>query len=81
MALIITDDCTSCDACVPTCPNTAISAGDVIYVIDSARCTECVGAEDTPQCQEVCPADCIVLDQAHVETREQLLAKYQSLHG
>lgn len=81
MALIINDDCTSCDACVSACPNTAISSGDVIYVIDPARCTECVGAEDTPQCQEVCPADCIVHDPSHKETHDQLMAKYHSLHG
>lgn len=79
MALFINDDCTSCDACVPVCPNEAISAGDVVYVIDEARCTECVGADDTPQCQLVCPADCIV--QGAEETHDQLEAKYHALHG
>lgn len=79
MALIINDDCTSCDACVPVCPNEAITAGDVIYVIDEAKCTECVGAEDAPQCQLVCPADCIV--QGKEETHEELEAKYHRLHG
>lgn len=80
MALIILDDCTSCDACVSACPNEAITAGDPIYVIDSARCTECVGAEDSPQCQLVCPADCIAEDPAHPESKDELLAKYKSLH-
>mgnify|MGYP000858750065 FL=1 len=70
MSLIINDDCTACDACVPVCPNEAISAGDVIYVIDEDRCTECVGADDTPQCQLVCPADCIV--QGKEETQDEL---------
>ncbi|MGE5547280.1 MAG: YfhL family 4Fe-4S dicluster ferredoxin [Solirubrobacterales bacterium] len=79
MSLTITDDCTSCDACVPVCPNTAITAGDVIYHIDADRCSECVGAEDSPQCQLVCPADCIVVGVA--ETPEQLQAKYTALHG
>ncbi|MEW5727767.1 MAG: YfhL family 4Fe-4S dicluster ferredoxin [Pseudomonadota bacterium] len=79
MALIINDDCTSCDACVPVCPNEAITAGDVIYVIDEDRCTECVGADDTPQCQLVCPADCIV--QGKEETHEELEAKYNRLHA
>ena len=60
MALMITDDCTNCDACTPVCPNDAISEGDVIYVINSLTCTECVGAEDDPQCMLVCPADCII---------------------
>jgi len=30
---------------------------------------------------DVCPADCIVPDPNHVETPEQLKAKYDSLHG
>ena len=50
MALMITDDCTACDACRPVCPNEAIAAGDLVYVIDPFKCTECVGAEDEPQC-------------------------------
>ncbi|HMN76644.1 MAG TPA: YfhL family 4Fe-4S dicluster ferredoxin [Burkholderiaceae bacterium] len=81
MALYITDDCTACDACRPVCPNEAIASGDPIYVIDPARCTECVGAEDEPQCQLVCPADCIFPDPNHVESREELQAKYDALHG
>lgn len=79
MSLLINDDCTSCDACVSVCPNQAIAAGDVIHVIDPARCTECVGAEDTPQCQLVCPADCIVA--GAVESQDQLMAKYKALHA
>ena len=81
MALIITDNCTSCDACKPVCPNEAISEGDSIYVIDPARCTECVGAEDEPQCKLVCPADCIEDDPNNRETQDQLMAKYHQLHG
>ncbi len=81
MALYITDDCTACDACRPVCPNEAIATGDPIYVIDPARCTECVGAEDEPQCQLVCPADCIFPDPNHKESREELQAKYDALHG
>lgn len=81
MALLITDDCTNCDACVPVCPNEAIEEGDIIYEIDPDRCTECVGAEDEPQCILVCPADCIIPDPDHEETPEQLQAKYEALHG
>ncbi len=81
MALLITEECTNCDACVPECPNDAISEGDVVYVIDALRCTECVGAEDEPQCMLVCPADCIVPNPDFEETPEQLLEKYESLHG
>ena len=80
MALMITDDCTACDACVDPCPNEAITEGDPIYKIDALRCTERVGAEDEPQCVLECPADCIVPDPDWQETEEQLQAKYESLH-
>jgi ferredoxin len=50
-------------------------------VIDPLRCTECVGAEDEPQCKLVCPADCIVMNPDFQESPEDLMAKYESLHG
>jgi ferredoxin len=81
MALIITDECINCDVCEMECPNQAISMGPTIYVIDPARCTECVGHFETSQCVEVCPVDCIPLDPSNVESREQLLAKYECLTG
>ena len=77
MALIITDECINCDVCEPECPNNAISEGEEIYEIDPNLCTECVGHYDEPQCQQVCPVDCIPNDPDHVETKEQLMAKYQ----
>jgi formate hydrogenlyase subunit 6/NADH:ubiquinone oxidoreductase subunit I len=40
-----------------------------------------VGAHDDPQCIDVCPADCIIPDPNHVESREELQAKYEMLHG
>lgn len=79
MALKITADCINCDVCEPVCPNLAIFQGPEIYEIDPARCTECVGHFDEPQCRKVCPVDCIPLDPDHVETREQLLAKFERL--
>ena len=79
MALMITDACINCDVCEPECPNEAISAGEEIYEIDPAKCTECVGHFDKPQCQIVCPVDCIPLDPQHAETREELEAKYRRL--
>ena len=79
MALMITDACINCDVCEPECPNEAISQGAEIYVIDPARCTQCVGHFDTPQCVEVCPVDCIPLDPGHVESPEQLRLKYEGL--
>jgi len=81
MALRITDQCINCDVCEPECPNEAIRMGPEIYVIDWRRCTECVGHFDAPQCVQVCPVDCIPLDPEHVETREELLAKYGSLQA
>jgi ferredoxin len=79
MALKITDQCINCDVCEPECPNGAISPGEEYYVIDSGKCTECVGHFDKPQCREVCPVDCIPLDPDHVEGPEALLAKYHRL--
>ena len=79
MALMITDECINCDVCEPECPNDAISLGAEIYEIDPALCTECVGHFETSQCVEVCPVECIPLNPAHVESREQLLEKYTHL--
>jgi len=79
MALLITDECINCDVCEPECPNSAISQGEEIYVIEPARCTECVGHFANPQCVEVCPVDCIVIDPSVPETREQLELKYRAL--
>lgn len=80
MALIIHDDCIACGACPSECPNDAIAVGDPIYVIDPARCTECVGAFDEPQCQGVCPVECIDKDPAHAESQADLQKKYEALH-
>jgi ferredoxin len=79
MALMITDECINCDVCEPECPNDAIAQGSEVYVIDPAKCTECVGHFDTPQCREVCPVDCIPINPGYVETREILLVKYAGL--
>jgi ferredoxin len=79
MALRITDECINCDVCEPECPNGAIAQGPEVYVIDPRRCTECVGHFDEPQCRKVCPVDCIPLDPQHVESREELHAKFLRL--
>ncbi|MCS5709573.1 YfhL family 4Fe-4S dicluster ferredoxin [Candidatus Berkiella cookevillensis] len=79
MALKITDDCINCDACEPECPNTAISQGEDIYEINPHQCTECVGHFAEPQCQKVCPVDCITLHEAYVESKDELQKKYQQL--
>lgn len=79
MALRITMDCINCAACEPECPNSAITAGDEIFMIDADKCTECVGHYEESQCIAVCPVDCIVTDEERVETREELQAKFERL--
>jgi ferredoxin len=80
MAYKITDDCISCGACEPECPNNAISEGETIYLIDPAKCTECVGSFDSSRCASVCPVEAAVPDPEHKETKEQLLEKWKTLH-
>lgn len=75
MAFKITEDCINCGACEPVCPNEAVSEGEVIFVIDPDKCTECKGYYDTQQCADVCPVDACIPDPDHVETEEELLAK------
>lgn len=79
MALLITDECINCDVCESECPNLAIYQGPEIYEINPAKCTECVGHFDRPQCQEVCPVACIIPHPNYPETQAELLAKYQRL--
>jgi ferredoxin len=81
MAYKITEDCISCGVCEPECPNSAISEGENIYIISPDLCTECVGAFDESQCALVCPVDACVPDPEHVETKEELLKKYQAIHS
>ena len=80
MAYYITDDCISCAACEPECPNQAISEGENIFIINPARCTECVGAYESSRCAEVCPVDACHPDSNRRETREGLLEKWRGLH-
>ena len=79
MALMITEECINCDVCEPECPNQAIYMGESIYEIDPAKCTECVGHFDEPQCMQVCPVSCIPVNPEHVESRETLMQKYLRL--
>jgi ferredoxin len=79
MALIITDECINCDVCEPECPNQAISQGEFIYEINPNKCTECVGHFNEPQCVQVCPVACIPVNPEYVETKDQLLKKYEKL--
>ncbi|MDD2913848.1 MAG: YfhL family 4Fe-4S dicluster ferredoxin [Gallionella sp.] len=60
MALSITDACINCGVCEPECPVEAISFGDEYFVIDPAKCNECVGYFDKPQCVAIGPVDCFL---------------------
>ncbi len=55
MAHTITEDCIACGACLPDCPNQAISEADPVYVIDASKCTDCQGYYVESQCALVCP--------------------------
>ena len=81
MSLFITDECINCDVCEPECPNDAIYQGDEIYEINPSLCTQCVGHYDDPQCQQVCPVDCILIDEVNPETEERLQEKYEKLQA
>ena len=80
MAIMITDECISCHACEPECPNGAIALGDERYEIDPGLCTECVGFSSTPQCAYVCPIDVCLDDPDRRETEDELLARALRLH-
>ena len=80
VAYVISEECISCGACEPECPNEAISEGDEIYVIETDKCTECRGFYDESQCASVCPVDACIPDPNNEETDEQLLAKFTKLH-
>lgn len=80
MAYKITEDCISCGACESECLNQAITEGETTYKVDPDKCTECVGNFESPKCAEVCPVECCVADPDHVESKKQLLDKWQKLH-
>ncbi len=53
MAYVISDDCTTCGACIDECPVEAISEGEEKYSIDPDACTDC------GICADTCPVDAI----------------------
>ena len=81
MALMITEECINCDVCEPECPNQAIYLGAERYAIDPAKCTECVGHFDAPQCVALCPVACIPVHPSHQENRETLWQKFHLLRA
>ena len=53
---------------------------DEVYFIVPNKCTECKGFHDEPQCAAVCPVDCCIPDEGHVETEQTLLGKQRFMH-
>ncbi|MDM1073163.1 4Fe-4S dicluster domain-containing protein [Empedobacter brevis] len=53
---------------------------DEVYYIVPDKCTECKGFHEEPQCAAVCPVDCCVPDDNHVESDERLLSKKAFMH-
>ncbi len=80
MAYHIIDACINCGACEPECPNIAISEGNPTYVIDPKKCTECMGHYESSRCAEVCPVEACQPDPAHEETKDQLIARFKTIH-
>ncbi len=80
MAYKITEKCIACGSCIAECANGAIRDGEKFSVINPARCTECVGVHEYPECAVVCPVDAPVSDPARKESHEELMAKWKKLH-
>ena len=80
MALLITEECTSCGACEAECPNQAIGEGEAVYVVNPELYTECIGHFAESQCVAVCPVACIGPNPEFTEDRDALLGKFKRLH-
>jgi ferredoxin len=52
-----------------------------VYFIVADKCTECKGFHEEPQCAAVCPVDCCVPDDNHVDSEETLLNRQAFLHN
>lgn len=65
MAVMITEECISCDACAPECPVSAIldadneknPYADEYFYVKPETCVECVGHADAPRCADACPTE------------------------
>jgi MinD superfamily P-loop ATPase len=79
VANLITEQCFNCGVCERVCPGGAIFRGEETFVIDPARCTECVGHYHTQQCTRVCPIECSVIDPNNAETEAVLFERAQKL--
>jgi ferredoxin len=57
---------------------TGFWSSEFFYIVPD-KCTECKGFHDKPQCAEVCPVDCCIVDPNHSEEESVLLAKKEYL--
>lgn len=69
MAVLITDLCINCGACLDECPVEAIvdeddnPMGEDMHYVYPDKCVECVGYNNEPACANSCPTEgCIVWD-------------------
>lgn len=82
MAVLITELCINCDACIDECPATAIVSADESPIIGAEftyvkpeKCIECVDAA-VPKCADVCPTEgCIVWDMPYTEMYDDHFTK------
>lgn len=63
MALEIIETCVNCWACLPLCPSKAIVEAKPHFLIDTDKCTECLGDFTTPQCAAICPIEGAIIDE------------------
>ncbi|MFC2060976.1 4Fe-4S binding protein [Elusimicrobiota bacterium] len=54
-AKIDKEECTGCEACIPVCPNEAVTVDDVA-IIDEEKCNGC------GECVDICPMEAISLN-------------------
>lgn len=55
---IDSEECTACGDCAEACHSQAISAKGAYFVVNPGKCDECEN-EESPRCQDACPARCI----------------------
>ena len=67
MAFEIIETCVDCYACEPVCPNQAIYQARVgehsHFLIDSEKCTECIGDFMDAQCASICPIEGAIVNE------------------
>lgn len=83
MAVLITEECINCDACLLECPVAAIlddsneknPHNSERYYVKPESCVECVGHADMPRCAEACPTEgSIVWDMPYTTDYEEYYA-------